>query len=160
MSDKYKNQVLIFMLLGYIGFIYWFCVFSRNLSTYDVRPIGWSFINMWNYWWESFLYIQTIGNLLLYVPLGILSALCWKNKPFLSALFCGIIVCISVEVLQYLLACGTLDFDDVVNNIMGTLVGCGIIQSIRKKRIDSKLIGIVALYMVLAVKVVWVWYSR
>lgn len=56
----------------YILFILWVCAFSRIDMVYETRLPGWSYQYMWNYWWMSNLYLQTIGNVLLYMSMGYL----------------------------------------------------------------------------------------
>lgn len=156
MRIKEIRYLKLILILLYIAFIFWFCVFSRNFSAYDVRPPGWSFYNMWNYWWESFLLVQTIGNVLLYVPLGVLLVLYKQDISFKLVVSVGAVVCLSVELLQYTLSCGTFDFDDVINNIAGTIVGCEVIKSVGNKRVSLRLVAVIAAYLILAVRVMWI----
>lgn len=77
-------------------------------------------------------------NVVLFVPFGFLTACCFLDKkPVWIALCAGLILTVSVEVLQYLTRTGTLETDDVMHNMLGTVLGIAIwslINRLIKKR--------------------------
>ena len=74
-----------------------------------------------------------ILNVILFIPFGFLSALCFRDKrPVLMALCFGIILTVSVEVLQYLTRTGTFETDDMMHNVIGTLLGMAVWLIINK----------------------------
>ena len=71
---------------------------------------------------------SNIMNILLFFPLGLfLAELCpvqWKNhtRLLLIAILCGSLS-ISIEAIQYLRQSGLCETDDVLNNLIGALLG-------------------------------------
>ena len=64
------------------------------------------------------------GNVLLFLPMGILIPAIWKTfrKPFAVLLPVALLV-ISAEILQVLLLAGSCDIDDLILNLLGTALG-------------------------------------
>ncbi|MEC0300877.1 VanZ family protein [Peribacillus frigoritolerans] len=69
------------------------------------------------------------GNILLLMPLGVLSPIIWnKFKGFKNIVLCGFVISISIESIQFieLIAGGwgrTVDIDDVICNVLGVILG-------------------------------------
>lgn len=77
-------------------------------------------------------------NVVLFVPFGFLTACCFQDKkPVWIALCAGLILTVSVEVLQYLTRTGTLETDDVMHNMLGTVLGV-LIWYVLNKLINRK----------------------
>ncbi|MCM3412683.1 VanZ family protein [Metabacillus litoralis] len=72
---------------------------------------------------------NTVGNILIFVPLGFfLPLLIKKNINFFKASLFFIIVSFSIELLQYGLIVGQFDIDDIILNSIGGIVGLLIIR--------------------------------
>ena len=79
-----------------------------------------------------------ILNIILFVPFGFLTALCFQDKkPVMNALFAGLILTVSIEILQFLTRTGTLETDDVMHNMLGTVLGV-LIWYVLNKLINRK----------------------
>ena len=69
------------------------------------------------------------GNILLLMPLGVLSPIIWnKFKGFKNIVLFGFVISISIESIQFieLIAGGwgrTVDIDDVICNVLGVILG-------------------------------------
>ena len=63
---------------------------------------------------------QILGNVLLFIPLGLLLKLLGINTWLV--LLIGFAFSCSIEVLQYLLKLGLCELDDVFHNTLGTLI--------------------------------------
>ena len=78
------------------------------------------------------------GNVLLFVPLGILLPLVWSRLRFWSGILIAIAVSVSIELLQYLSrAWGSYrlaDVNDVVLNVVGASLGLGLVFLLRLRR--------------------------
>jgi glycopeptide antibiotics resistance protein len=66
---------------------------------------------------------NVVGNILLFIPLGIHLPLFKKDKRTAANLLLVLIVSFSVEVVQGLLGIGTADIDDVILNGLGGWIG-------------------------------------
>ena len=77
----------------------------------------------------NFVY-NTLGNLLWFVPLGVLIG---GGRPG-KALLLGAGLSASIELSQFLLMTGLTDVDDVIINALGSLLGCFVCGLWQKKR--------------------------
>lgn len=124
--------------------IYFFCVlvltvFSRMAiySIYDLIVFdysGWNdiFSPSWNFRLfhsyklliegNSIFVYQIVGNLILFVPIGMLLSLCDKIKLY-QGILVGIAMSVTIEGLQLLLRCGTFELDDLFHNTLGLYLG-------------------------------------
>lgn len=74
-----------------------------------------------------------LGNLFLYVPIGIYIRYNFNIKNI--KLFSGIIIyCITVEIIQYLTNLGSLDINDIILNSFGFIIGVLIYEKINLMR--------------------------
>ncbi len=73
--------------------------------------------------WGSYYHAAYLffGNIFWFVPLGLY--LKRQKWPFLPALFCGFLLSLTIEALQYLLSCGITETDDLILNTLGTALG-------------------------------------
>lgn len=76
--------------------------------------------------------INIIGNIVVFVPLGILIPLVsLRVRSFKAAAILGAITSLSIEVLQFLFAEGRrMDIDDLILNTLGAIIGWGIFKLI------------------------------
>lgn len=78
------------------------------------------------------------GNILLFIPLGFLAPIVWKKaKGLKSIIFLGLAVSITIELLQLLESFSggwgrVTDIDDVICNVLGTVIGYYIYAFISK----------------------------
>ena len=75
---------------------------------------------------EGFLFRENISNILAFIPFGILLGTSFRKIKWWSVFVIGLIVSLSIEMLQFFLKRGFSEFDDVFHNVLGCLVGFGI----------------------------------
>ena len=77
-------------------------------------------------------FIHVIGNLIVFIPLGIL--LCklfgWKGVIF------AILFSTGIEIIQLVSRHGLFEFDDIFNNSLGSIIG-GVTTMLIKKRVKK-----------------------
>lgn len=74
----------------------------------------------------DFIY-NSFGNIFCFLPLGILLPLVFPKKmTLIRTLFTGLFFSLLIETLQYFLATGISDVDDVFFNTVGALLGYGL----------------------------------
>jgi glycopeptide antibiotics resistance protein len=82
------------------------------------------------------------GNVLLFVPLGILLPLVWRRLRYSRAILIAIAVSVSIELLQYLSrAWGSYrlaDVNDVLLNVLGACIGLAFVFLLRLPRYASR----------------------
>jgi glycopeptide antibiotics resistance protein len=59
-------------------------------------------------------------NILLFVPFGVL---CDANRLW-KKIVCGFLLSVLVEIVQYYFMLGYCELDDILNNTIGTVLGC------------------------------------
>ncbi|WP_018118113.1 VanZ family protein [Corynebacterium mastitidis] len=75
-------------------------------------------------WWGPWL--NVVGNVILFVPLGVLIALARVRGPLCSSLrgaAAGVLVSAAIESAQYVFAVGYSDIDDLLCNAVGSALG-------------------------------------
>lgn len=71
---------------------------------------------------------QILTNILMFIPIGILTGRIWKWKGLLVAIGFSM----GIEVLQLLSQRGLCEFDDVIHNTFGAFIGICIVMVIRR----------------------------
>ena len=79
-------------------------------------------LSQWQAGPGPFVY-HVLGNLLWFVPLGLLIRRRFPRSRWTHALLAGALTSLLLETLQYLLGTGLADIDDVLLNASGTLMG-------------------------------------
>lgn len=78
------------------------------------------------------LVVNIVGNLVLFVPFGLLAPMLYKGfKQLKRVLFAAMLFSLSVECSQYLLKVGVFDVDDIILNTTGAGIGFAIYWCIR-----------------------------
>jgi glycopeptide antibiotics resistance protein len=72
---------------------------------------------------RRFAFGNVVGNIAIFIPLGIYLPLLKKDKRILKNLSYIFIVSLLVEIIQGLLGIGVSDVDDIILNSFGGLVG-------------------------------------
>lgn len=78
---------------------------------------------------------NTLGNVLIFLPLGLFLPILFKKYTRFSKLFfCSILISFTIEALQFILQIGQFDIDDIILNTSGSIVGYFIIKTIYEFR--------------------------
>lgn len=64
-----------------------------------------------------------LGNIILFVPVGFLFAVIFKELSGKRILFAGIVIGVIFEVLQIVFKSGIFDIDDIILNSLGVIIG-------------------------------------
>ena len=112
------------LLLGYAFLILAETVLIRKpfLGEHIKLELFWSW-KQWNVQKE-----QILTNVAMFIPIGVLAGWLWKWKGLLVAAGLSLLV----EVLQLITSRGLLEFDDVFHNMIGAVIGIGIVMIGRK----------------------------
>lgn len=80
-------------------------------------------------------FMQILLNIILFIPLGVFLPFMYYpyKKLFLLTALTGLICSVAIETTQYITARGITEFDDVINNTLGAMIGFGIYKLIIKK---------------------------
>ena len=150
MPDRKKRIIWVLFCLYCAGMLW--LLFGREVSVGDVpymeqiatrfslRPFG----TIWRQlrravdpsrpWLMRHSIINLVGNVVLFVPLGVFLPLLWKPLGRLwrvMALTAAVIIL--VETAQVVTLLGRGDIDDVILNVLGAAIGYGLYRRMGKK---------------------------
>ncbi len=114
--------VLAFYLVGLFGLLF---LKARDFSSVNLVPfysIG-SFLFSDDPLLRAFSVLNVVGNIVLFVPLGLYLSLFIREKNIVKNVLWIIFISMSVEVLQFVFKVGATDIDDVILNGFGGFLG-------------------------------------
>lgn len=68
--------------------------------------------------------LENIDNILIFIPVGYLLQAVSVKKRIRTSICLGLLLSLIIETMQYFLKCGVLETDDILNNGLGTALGC------------------------------------
>ena len=66
---------------------------------------------------------ETFYNIFLFIPMGFLTPLCFKNIRLKRILFQCLCISFGIEIIQLIFQIGFFDINDLVNNVLGGMIG-------------------------------------
>jgi len=133
-QKKAVSFILTGLLVGYV--LAMFVLLFRPEALFDANRVVFrsfnfvpfaTIINYINHWdritWIAFT--NLIGNVMAFVPLGILLQALKRSKRIWADLGIVLLTTICIEALQALLGVGACDVDDVILNFAGGAIGIG-----------------------------------
>ena len=122
-SRAQKNEMVILWL--YVLVVLYFTVIGRYSHAEPAIRL-----ELFNSYKEYFLTGSRtelngiIINIVIFIPFAFLTAEILKyHKPVLMTLGAGILLTLLIESLQYITRTGTFETDDMLNNLLGTVLG-------------------------------------
>ncbi|CAM3195318.1 VanZ family protein [Sporolactobacillus spathodeae] len=127
MKKKDANSFVLFIaFISYLGLLLLLTLFTHNYYTYgrSSNLLLFSSIRLMLRSGSGLLIAKNVvGNVLLFVPLGVLFPLLKKNDFFVGTLLLGLGFSLFIEMCQYYFAARIFDIDDLLLNFAGTLIG-------------------------------------
>lgn len=106
--------------------VYW--QFSVNLTPFKTIK---NYIIYDNNLSDSIKYVNILGNIVLFIPFGLLyPILTDKQRKFLWVFLGSFLFSLSIELLQMMFRIGSLDIDDIILNVFGALIGYSVFKGI------------------------------
>lgn len=124
-SVKVKIRNTAFGLLMYYSFL----ILSNTLIFRDVNfDSAIKLIPFWSYWevyktGSTFLIFEIILNVVVFIPLGFLLPLCFRQINLCNTIIVTFLFSLIIEVMQLIFRRGWFEFDDVINNTLGGIIG-------------------------------------
>ena len=121
-----KKNIIRPLLVTYILFILMETVIGRKtgIGQVELAPF-WSYSH-------SELRMEIILNYVLFMPLGLLLYLCFGEKFGLLVVIAGLLLSVSIELIQLTFKIGVFEFDDMIGNTIGCLIGATVGKMWRK----------------------------
>ena len=125
MAGKWRKQLSVVGIIMYTLFVLYKTVFSRKQGDYPINlNLGWSYRAMMN--GSPGMFSQIYLNIMLFIPIGIFGGILFLNKnkkSYMLPVAFGLILTIIVESFQLIFRRGTFELDDILNNVIGTIIG-------------------------------------
>jgi len=116
-----KPELCGFLLAEYVCIFLLLAVFLRETPIY---PDGFT-KTLWGD--KSELVVnatrESFFNILVFIPIGALLCNLFSKSKFVLTTICGLMLSVSIEIIQYILEKGVSDIDDVIFNVIGLLIG-------------------------------------
>lgn len=112
------------LLIGYAFLILAETVLIRKpfVGEHIKLELFWS----WKVW--SVQQNQILANVIMFLPVGVLTGLLWRWR----GLWVAAGLCAGIEILQLVTSRGLCELDDVFHNMIGAVIGIGIVMIGRK----------------------------
>ena len=123
-----KKNITRPLLVTYILFILMETVIGRKTGIGQVELVP-----FWSYSHPE-LRMEIVLNYLLFMPLGVLLYLCFGERFGLRVVIAGFLLSATVELIQLTFKIGVFEFDDMIGNTIGCLIGAVVGKLIRKKK--------------------------
>ena len=110
-------------------------LYKTVLSRPSIDSRGHNFHPFWSY--SAFqegakhLLSDNIMNVVAFVPVGLLLGCVLRSMTWWKVLLFGGVVSVSIETMQFVLKRGFAETDDVMHNVIGSLMGYGICSLVR-----------------------------
>ena len=150
-TDK-KKIIRAFAL--YIILVIWIVLFRLNIPEYCGKYRGIvlvPFSDEYFYVSQFAKYVCIIGNVMLFIGVGIYSCLFFKEEKTIKRISFSFIVALLfslfLEITQYICMIGTSSTTDLIHNSIGALVGITIYE-VLKKYVSNKAINSINKYLI------------
>ena len=125
--------VMLWLLFGQrIGGASW----SENINLQPLKTIRlyFSLIQGDEGYLVRHAFINLVGNVVLFVPIGYLMPQIWKKlRSFIKVFLITTVAVVAVEILQYLTGLGSCDVDDLILNVPSAMIGYILWKLVGKK---------------------------
>lgn len=105
------------LLAAYILFILMETIIGRKTGVGRVELVP-----FWSYSHPE-LRMEIVLNYILFIPLGLLLYLCFGEKFGLRVVIAGLLLSVSIELIQLTFKIGVFEFDDMFGNTIGCFIG-------------------------------------
>lgn len=132
MGQVRRRRFFILLLLIYMAAVVWFTVLNRPMSYYASKPeLFWSYKE----WFSGNGRIgrEILGNIAMFVPFGFfLAELFPRRYRTLLVLLSAAAFSLCIELLQLVLLRGFFEWDDLVSNTGGALIGLSLMTAVER----------------------------
>lgn len=134
----YLSQVIAGLLLVlYLGIVFASTVFTRNsdgIWHYELMPFwSWREVLLGN----TYMLTEIILNVILFLPIGILfPVLFHRTFRWWQGLLMGVLLSSVIEITQLVSCRGLFEWDDMLHNGIGCMLGCLLADLVIRVRID------------------------
>ena len=115
------RYIFILAFVEYIVLLFCSTVIFRDVKA--VRKL--KYVPFWSYGQPDLL-IVNLMNIIVFVPIGLLLGFANNKLKWWHVLLIGTAISMSIELLQLAFKRGFFEFDDLIHNVLGCLIGYGV----------------------------------
>ena len=135
MKKKYRQFGLTVLFLGYVALMIWLLFGQRSQGKSGVQNLNIVPFATLNLYWDLLqnssndalvrhAFINLVGNVVMFIPLGYLLPGVYKRvQSFFAMLLYTVVVIVLIETIQYITGLGSCDIDDLILNVPGAMIG-------------------------------------
>lgn len=137
---NWKKNLWTLLFVVYMVILLRLTVFRPGFLRQDLMS-GWVNVDPWNFYrWMAaigqwrIIWVNLLGNIAAFIPFGVWLSM--RRVPLWRCVLHGLMLTLFIETSQWFFGTGTADFDDVVLNFTGTLLGwivCQIVMKLSRK---------------------------
>lgn len=142
MKNRYLKIALkgvcLITLIGYIWYTLDITIFGRSeYSCYRYKTLPfWSYAAIMD--GKESLIKENLLNIALFIPIGFLLSSVLPRIRWWKVLLFGLAFSVFIELMQFVGKRGTCEFDDVLHNTIGCIIGFAIVKGIAKLYNNSR----------------------
>ena len=122
------QKIARLMLMEWVVLIFCFTVIfreTRGESVINLVPLSSYFCIAENSYLKEVAVINLL-NICMFLPVGFLLKCGYRNVTCKKVFLAGLLLSVSIELLQFLLCKGLCEIDDIIHNVAGCMLGYGI----------------------------------
>ena len=128
------------ILTFYLAFVYTLTIYAREVTSEATMQLSlfWSYKHIIS--GDKNMFFEVFWNVVMLMPYGFLASFISKSKAKWSVLLSGFMLSVGIELTQLLTHRGLFEYDDILHNTLGTVIGIAlfyvaakIISSFEKK---------------------------
>lgn len=130
-QNSYRKTIIVLFSIIYAIILWWFTLHRKtpdsNLTNYLI-PFSsfWQITQLRWAWSGEYLFRAIVGNMVLFIPVGIFVTVLKKKYLFLLSGTIGFFVSLAIELIQLSLSLGSFEADDLISNTWGAVIGSSI----------------------------------
>lgn len=125
---KFSRVLWVLLLISYLGVLALVTVLRPGESAWyagRIYPLFYSYKSAWISF-NGMEWRNLILNIAMFVPFGFLLPMAFAFfRTFWKTYLTGFVVTLAIEGLQFIFRMGVVECDDVLNNLLGTMIGYG-----------------------------------
>ena len=134
----WQQSVAGLLLLLFLGVVFASTVFTRisdGVHHYNLEPF-WSWKEV--YHGNREILCENLLNMVLLFPMGVLLPIMFRKRlPWWMGLLAGCAVASVIEIFQLVLCRGLFEWDDMIHNSIGCMIGCVVSGFYKSHRLKS-----------------------
>lgn len=120
---RLRSCLALSMLIFYLGFVFTLTIFERTVTPNKNMELTlfWSYKLIAN--GNKNMFMEVFWNVVLFIPYGFLASISSKSKAKWTVFLSGSLLSVAIELTQLFTHRGLFEFDDIIHNTLGTVIG-------------------------------------